>query len=196
MGIFGCSSLTSIDLSSFDFSSVTTTGNMFNSCTNLKNISLPSKMNSLQTADSMFYDCSSLKYINLSFMGGVSDLKSVYGMFRNCVNLIEIEFPNVYSDLIEDISKMFYECKNIKRINLSKFEGKSNRDMSQMFYHCINLEFIDISNLNLANVENSIDIFEGVGQNITKTLIIEYNADKIDENIKSQIDNVTWKTSL
>ena len=91
---------------------------------------------------------------------------------------------------------MFYECTNLKRINLRKFEAKSIKEMSQMFYHCINLEFIDISNLNLTNVEEAYNIFEGVGQNITKTIIIEYNSDKIDENIKSQIINITSNTSL
>ena len=141
---FGCSSLTSIDLSSFDFSSVTIAREMFNSCTNLEHVILPNHMTSLQNAEGMFASCSSLKYINLDFLEFNHKFNAANTMFKNCSSLIEIKFPEVYSNGGTDLTEMFSGCINIKSIDLGKYGVKYISGMSMMFYNCEKLEYIDI----------------------------------------------------
>ena len=62
---YNCKNLKSIDLSSFNFSSVTISNYMFYSCINLEALSLPNKMFSLKSAKNMFDSCSNLKSIKV-----------------------------------------------------------------------------------------------------------------------------------
>ena len=63
-----CSSLKSIDLSSFNTSNVKYMGYMFDNCSSLKSIDLSSFNTSNDTTMSfMFFDCNSLKKKNILF---------------------------------------------------------------------------------------------------------------------------------
>ena len=63
----GCTQLTSLDLSSFDTSLVTTMINMFTSCSSLKEIDISNfDISSVKTLSNMFNYCSKLEYINLN----------------------------------------------------------------------------------------------------------------------------------
>ena len=171
---------------------------MFYSCTNLKYLTLPNQMRSLRDASDMFRSCSSLKYIDLGFLENNSNIKNLEGMFINCNNLMEIEFPNVYTKPYLNLRYMFSGCINIKSINLGKIKGKQIGSMTQMFFNCEKLEFIDISGLNLTDVggNEKFKIFEGVGKNTTKNITIKYDKDNIDEDIEIQIEELINKTSL
>ena len=195
---FGCESLTSIDLSSSNFSSVIITRKMFYSCTNLEYLTLPNHMISLQNAESMFESCSNIKYINLDFLEYNHNFTKANNMFINCINLLEIKFPEVYSVLETDLTDMFSGCINIRNIDLRKYEVKYVYAMSQMFRNCKKLEYIDIYNLNMTNVHffKKYYIFEGVGKNTTENVIIIYNEHNVDEDIEYQIKQVTNKLSL
>ena len=189
--------MTSIDLSSFDFSSVTTAIEMFNSCTNLEHVTLPNHMTSLQSAKGMFASCSSLKYINLDFLEFNRKFNDANHMFRNCSSLIEMKFPEVYSYEGTDLAEMFSGCFNLKSVDLGNYGVKYISGMSMMFYNCKKLEYIDIFNLNMKNIEPSKrnSIFEGVGKYVTKKVVIIYNEYNVDEEIEKQIKNITNKLS-
>jgi len=61
-----CSSLESIDLSSFDTSKVNDMSSMFNSCSSLESIDLSSfNTSNVNDMSCMFYDCFSLKKENI-----------------------------------------------------------------------------------------------------------------------------------
>ena len=65
---FGCSKLNSINLSSFDTSSVENMQSMFNGCSNLTSLEFSNLFDtsSVTNMDSMFKDCKSITSINLS----------------------------------------------------------------------------------------------------------------------------------
>ena len=85
---YGCSSLTSVDISSLNFSSVKSMFNIFNNCTSLENIDLSNheapelenmqlafyRCESLTSADFSNFNSPKLKYAN-SFFNGCSKLK-------------------------------------------------------------------------------------------------------------------------
>lgn len=84
---YGCTSLESIDLSSF--TSISTNGGygMFYGCTALKNVNLKNLLviNQSSAVSSMFYGCTALKKLKLESLYYVT--QSVYGLFGKCNNL-------------------------------------------------------------------------------------------------------------
>ena len=94
----GCSNLTSLDLSSFDTSQVTTMSSMFSGCSNLTSLDL-SNFNTSQvtTMPYMFSECSRLTSLNLSNFD-TSQVTNMYRMFSGCSSLtttINISNPNI-----------------------------------------------------------------------------------------------------
>ena len=60
---YGCSSLTNIDLSSFNASSVTNMSNMFKNCSSLTSVDMSMlDLSKVTTMNKMLYECSNLKY--------------------------------------------------------------------------------------------------------------------------------------
>ncbi len=92
-----CRDLTSIDLSSFDTSEVTTMGHMFEECWELTKLDL-SNFNTSKVTDMrwMFFKC-----YNLTTIKGIIDMKSCEycdNMFADCCKLRDVKIKNPPSD--------------------------------------------------------------------------------------------------
>ena len=126
---FGCSSLKSIDLSSFN-------------TTNVKNMS------------GMFSYCHSLNSIDLSLFN-TTNVKNMSGMFCDCSSLKSIDLSSFNTNNVNDMSCMFFDCSSLKSIDLSSFNTTNVNDMSDMFVGCSSLkkENIKIKN-NIYRIEN------------------------------------------
>ena len=109
---YECSSLQSIDLSSFN-------------TTNVKDMSL------------MFYKCSSLQLINLSSFN-TTNVKNMHGMFYKCSSLQSIDSSSFNTINVKNMREMFSGCSSLRSINLSSFNTTNVKDMSRMFFFTIN----------------------------------------------------------
>ena len=89
----GCSSLTSLDLSSFNTSNVT---NM----------------------QSMFQGCSSLTSLDLSNFD-TSKVTDMYRMFYNCTSLTSLDLSNFDTSKVTDIKYMFNSCPSLKDVYIT-----------------------------------------------------------------------------
>ena len=68
-------------------------------------------------------------------------------MFRDCGNVIEMDFSHFNTSQVSNMMSMFRDCKMLKSLNLSNFDtSKVNGNMGGMFWNCISLEYLDISN--------------------------------------------------
>jgi len=104
-----CHSLQSIDLTSFDISSVTKFGHMF-------------------------YDCFSLISINLTHFK--TDLVcDIDYMFYNNQELTSIDLSNFNTQNMTEMDHIFYNCKKLEYINLKNFEETKNPTRTDMFYN-------------------------------------------------------------
>lgn len=84
---YGCSSLTTLDLSNFDTSSVTKMEQMFMNCLSLTSLDLSSfDTSAIKTIRLMFYFCSSLTTLDLSSFD-TSANTNMEGMFTGCTSL-------------------------------------------------------------------------------------------------------------
>ncbi len=132
----GCSSLTILNLSSFDTANVTDMSDMFSNCSSLTSLELSSFDTSKVTnMNYMFSLCSSLKSLDLSSF--------------NTLN-------------VTDMSNMFWDCSSLTSLDLSSFNTVNVMDMSDMFTGCSSLTSLDISNFDFSNISSIDDMFTDV----------------------------------
>lgn len=118
-GMFaGCSSLTSLDLSSFDASKVT-------------------------DMSRMFYGCSSLKFLDLSSLDA-SSATDVSWMFYDCSSLESLDLSGLDASSVTDMSLMFYGCSKLTSLDLSGLDTSKVTNMWRMFYGCLSLRAVKL----------------------------------------------------
>ena len=131
----GCTSLSSVDLSKFDTSSVTNFESMFEK----------SKMTTIPT-----------KYINTN---SAFDLT---GMFEDCTELILLDLENFNTSNADDMSQMFKGCSKLQSLNLEHFNTENVLNMKQMFTNCKDLKSLDLKSFTNPKVTTIEEIFSGV----------------------------------
>jgi surface protein len=123
---YGCSSLTSLDLSTFDTSSATNMNRIFDGCSSLTNLDV-SNFNTEQATSmtGMFEGCSSLSMLDLSSFN-TSRVTSIGSMFKNCTNLVAIYVGdqwNVSGVTNLNSYNMFFGCTNLVGMNGTKYDS-------------------------------------------------------------------------
>lgn len=129
-----CTSLETLDLSSFNTEKVTNMFEMFVGSTNLRTINLPK-----------------------GFIG--SNVTDLNGMFRGCARLTELDLSGSNAEKVKDMCKMFYGCVALSNLNLSGFKTGSVTDMRYLFFSCQSLESLDLSGFNTENVSSMVSMF-------------------------------------
>ena len=103
-----CSSLTSLDLSSFDTYNVTDMSSMFGNCSSLTSLDL-SSFDTYNVTDMsyMFGGCSSLASLDVSNLN-TTNVTNMSSMFSDCTSLVELDLSNFYTIQVTDMSYMFF----------------------------------------------------------------------------------------
>ena len=129
-----CTSLETLDLSSFNTENVTNMFEMFEGSTNLRTINLPK-----------------------GFIG--SNVTDLNGMFRGCASLTELDLSGSNAEKVKNMGSMFYGCVALSNLNLSGFKTGSVTDMPYLFSSCQSLESLDLSGFNTENVTSMVAMF-------------------------------------
>lgn len=131
---FNCTSLETLDLSSFNTEKVTNMLAMFEGSTSLRTIKLPK-----------------------GFIG--SNVTDLNGMFRGCASLTELDLSGSNSENVKDMKEMFYGCKALSKLVLTDFKTGQVTTMENMFCICSTLETLDVSSFNTENVTTMQGMF-------------------------------------
>ena len=105
-------------------SEVENMGSMFSKCTSLETLDLSSfnteKVTGMQT---MFEGSTSLRTIKLpkGFIG--SNVTNLNATFRDCASLTELDLSGSNAEKVKDMGWMFYGCVALSNLNLSGFES-------------------------------------------------------------------------
>jgi surface protein len=142
----GCSSLTAVDVSSFDTSNGVYFSNMFNGCSSLvkldlSNWDIPKALN----LNSTFADCTNLIEIKGLENWNPTSLTSCYETFKNCKSLTSLNLSSFGAAKFRDMQFMFYGCSRLSNIDISSFNTSSLIGTKEMFYGCSNLRAIYVS---------------------------------------------------
>ena len=167
---YGCYSLQSIDLSSFNTTNVNNMLGMFNQCSSLQSIDL-SSFNTTNVKDMslMFYKCSSLQSLDLSSFN-TTNVKKMWMMFYDCSSLQSLDLSSFNTTNVDNMYGMFCNCSSLISINLSSFNTTNVKYMNDMFAGCSSLKSIDLSSFNTTNVNNMYGMFGGCSSLISINL--------------------------
>lgn len=129
-----CTSLETLDLSSFNTEKVKIMYAMFDGSTNLRSIKLPK-----------------------GFIGSsVTDLNAT---FKGCERLTELDLSGSNSENVKDMNEMFYGCRALSKLDLTDFKTGQVTTMENMFCICSTLETLDVSSFNTENVTTMLGMF-------------------------------------
>lgn len=129
-----CTSLETLDLSSFNTEKVKCMYAMFDGATNLRSIKLPK-----------------------GFIGSsVTDLKAT---FKGCESLTECDLSGSNAENVKDMGEMFYGCRALSKLDLTDFKTGQVTTMENMFCICSTLETLDVSSFNTENVTTMLGMF-------------------------------------
>lgn len=155
---YGCTSLTTVNLP--DEATVFNLGSaMFQNCTNLENINIPSKLTDIPS--NCFQDCSKLN--NIVLPDSLETIGS--NAFRGCSSLTAINFPEKLT-AIPDYA--FRDCSSLTEITLPESITSIG---SYAFYNCASLTTVNI----LGKATIGSDAFN-FSSSITPTYITTLNA--------------------
>lgn len=189
----GCSSLTNINLKSFDTANVTNMTGMFNGCSSLLDIDLSCfDTSNVTDMSSMFCNCWSIRSLDLSSFN-TSKVTNMYRMFCNLTSLIDINLRSFITSSLVYMSYMFAQSNSLKTLDLSSFRTPNVTSFAYMFMDCSSIISIDISNFETLKV----DSFEGMFNNCTSLTTIYANGDwNKDNSIIVKDYTETWKREL
>ena len=158
---WGCSSLTSLDLSKFDTQKVTDMGFMFSYSSNLTSLDL-SKFDTQNVTNMvyMFSGCSKLTLLNLSKFN-TQNLTSMTHMFSCCAGLNSLDLSKFDTQNVTDMEGMFDGCSGFTSLDLSKFDTQKVTNMRYMFNGCSALTSLDLSKFNTQKVTDMTNMFYG-----------------------------------
>ena len=163
LGMFaGCSSLTSLDLSSFNTSKVTDMRGLFAECKNLRSLNVSSfNTSNVQHMDAMFKGCSSLTSLDLSNFNTSNVVSMGYyvRVFSNSGSWGQVQHSGHDWD-----GGMFMNCSGLTSLNLSSFNTSKVTNMCKMFCNCKQLTFLDLSNFDMTLVDRNkkLDMCSGL----------------------------------
>lgn len=181
-----CTSLETLDLSSFNTEKVTNMFEMFVGSTNLRTINLPkgfigsnvtnlnatfrgcaslteldlsgSNAEKVKDMGGMFYGCVALSNLNLSGFktGSVTDMPY---LFSSCQSLESLDLSGFNTENVTSMESMFSQCSSLRSLDLSSFNTSKVIDMHLMFFKCTNLESIDLSSFDTENLQRMAHMF-------------------------------------
>ena len=175
-----CKSLNYLNFGNIDTSNVITMYNMFSLCTSLKSLDL-SNLNTSNVIDMsyLFYKCNTLETLNLSNLTN-EKVTNMSCLFSGCLSLKNLNLNKFNTKNVTNFSGMFWNCESLFNLNLRNFDTTNATNMFNMFCGCKNLEELDLSNFNTINVINMNSMFSNCIK--LKTLDLKnFNFEKVTD---------------
>lgn len=157
-----CTSLETLDLSSFNTEKVKCMYAMFDGATNLRSIKLPKGFIGSSVTDlrSMFKDCTSLTELDLSG-SNAENVKDMGEMFYGCRALSKLDLTDFKTGQVTTMENMFCICSTLETLDVSSFNTENVTTMLGMFNNCSSLRSLDLSSFNTRKVTQMQSMFEG-----------------------------------
>ena len=189
---YGCSALKSLDLTNFNTAKVTYMNNMFEGCSALKSLDLTNfNTANVTNMSNMFKGCSALTSLGLTNFN-TAKVTEMGNMFNGCSALKSLDLTNFNTANVTNMSNMFKGCSALTSLDLTNFNTANVKFMDYMFNGCSALTSLDLTNFNTANVTYMNNMFEGCS-----ALTTIYASDKFDtDNVWNGLDMFTGCKSL
>lgn len=157
-----CTSLETLDLSSFNTEKVKCMYAMFDGATNLRSIKLPKGFigSSVTDLNATFKGCESLTELDLSG-SNAENVKDMGKMFYGCRALSKLDLTDFKTGQVTTMENMFCICSTLETLDVSSFNTENVTTMLGMFNNCSSLRSLDLSSFNTRKVANMQNMFQG-----------------------------------
>lgn len=156
-----CTSLETLDLSSFNTEKVKYMYAMFDGAKNLRSIKLPKGFigSSVTDLNATFKGCESLTELDLSGSNS-ENVKDMKAMFYGCRALSKLDLTDFKTGQVTTMENMFCICSTLETLDVSSFNTENVTTMLGMFNNCSSLRSLDLPGFNTANVTQMSSMFE------------------------------------
>ena len=157
---YGCSALTSLDVTHFNTAKVTNMSYMFSSCVALTSLDV-TKFNTANVTNmsGMFYSCKTLTSLDVSKFNTVN-VTNMLQMFSGCSKLTSLDVSKFNTVNVTNMKNMFSMCK-LTSLDVTNFNTEKVTVMSGMFSGCVALTSLDVTKFNTEKVTNMNRMFSG-----------------------------------
>lgn len=109
-------------------------------------------------ADGVFVNAYYIRKVTFENGVGVYG-NSLSSMFRNCLNLEEVDLGTLDTTGVTYMNMMFMNCERLRRLDLSMFNTAGVTSMEQMFQNCYHLEDLNVSGWITTSCSNMWHLF-------------------------------------
>ena len=141
----------------------------------------------------MFYYKSQLQSIDFTNLD-TSNVTNMSRMFEYCTKLSNLNWGNFNTSNVTNMSYMFRRCDSFAALNLSSFDTSNVEDMSYMFTDCRKLSSVNTSNFNTSNVTNMAGMFS-YSYTLKSLDLSHFNTSNV-ESMESMFDGCSSLKSL
>lgn len=155
-----CTSLETLDLSSFNTEKVTNMVTMFENSKHLRSLKLPKGFigSSVTNLKAMFRGCESLTELDLSGSNS-ENVKAMEEMFNGCKALSKLDLTSFKTGQVTTMENMFCDCSTLETLDVSSFNTENVTTMLGMFNNCSSLRSLNLPGFNTANVTQMSSMF-------------------------------------
>ena len=107
-----------------------------------------------------------------------SQITHLNQMFKDCNNIIEIDFTNFDVSNIEKLSETFRYCKQLKSLDLSNWDVTKVTKIDHLFEGCNSLVSLKLPNFENSNLVSMKNVFRGC-QKLTSLHISKIDTSKV-----------------
>ena len=189
-----CVSLTYFDANNWNTSNVTTMTNMFSSCISLISLDVGGwNTSNVTTMTSMFSSCYSLTSLDVSGWN-TGKVTSMSSMFSNCYSLTSLDVSNWDMSKVSSIGSIFYQCASLTSLDVSNWVFGTLYSSNAAFQNCYSLISIDVSNWDMSKVTNMSNMFVSC-YSLTSLDVSDWDVSKVT-NMSGIFQNCYSLTSL
>ena len=117
--------------------------------------------------------------IKISFKND-KNIQNIRWMFKNCKQLISLDFSKFNSKNLNDINCLFYECSSLSSIKLLNFNTEKIEEMNNLFFNCSSLTSLDLSKFNTINVIDMSFMFYKCSS-LKNIILNNFNTEKVKD---------------
>ena len=129
----------------------------------------------------------------VSFKDVVKPISTAF-WFDECKNLTDVDFTNLDTSAVTNMTYMFNDCSSLTSLDVSSFDTSAVTDMSYMFRGCKALTSLDLSSFNTSAVKDMSWLFSGCGS-LTNLDLSSFNTSAVT-NMYGMFFNCSSLTSL
>ena len=177
---YGCSQLTSLDVTHFNTEKVTNMDQMFTDCRCLTSLDVTNFNTANVTNMSyMFYGCSQLTSLDVTHFN-TANVFAMISMFSGCSSLTSLDVTHLNTANVLAMNDMFSDCSSLTSLDVSHFNTKNVEYIMNIFKGCSALTTIYASDkfVMAKAYKESVDMFKDCTN--LKGAITEYDESKTD----------------